>query len=76
MGPTHEFSVGIVDLVNHAVEATEETFWSYGYATRGERVTFVDAIADEIDARGDAITVIGTQKTGLPEALLPEDLRN
>ncbi|SIT06921.1 aldehyde dehydrogenase (NADP(+)) [Paracoccus saliphilus] len=69
-GPVYEFSAGTVELVNRAVEAAEEAFWSYGYATREERAAFLDAIADEIEERADAITEIGTQETGLPEARL------
>ena len=69
-GDAHEFSVGTVDLVNRACDAAEEAFWSYGYSTRAERAAFLNAIADEIDARGDAITQIGTEETGLPEARL------
>ncbi|MHA3976989.1 aldehyde dehydrogenase (NADP(+)) [Halovulum sp. GXIMD14794] len=69
-GPAHEFAVGTPELVNIAAEAAEEAFWSYGYTTRGERAAFLDKIADEIEARADAITEIGTQETGLPEARL------
>lgn len=69
-GPVHEFSAGTVDLVNRAVETAEEAFWSYGYTAREERATFLEAIADEIETRADAITGIGTQETGLPEARL------
>lgn len=42
----------------------------YGYTTRAERARFLRTIANEIDARGDAITEVGTQETGLPEARL------
>lgn len=69
-GAAHDFSVGTVDLVNRACDAAEDAFWSYGYSTRAERATFLNAIADEIDVRGDAITQIGTEETGLPEARL------
>ncbi|MBK4217925.1 aldehyde dehydrogenase (NADP(+)) [Paracoccus caeni] len=69
-GPVHEFSVGSVDLVNRACEAAEEAFWSFGYSTRDDRARFLDAIADEIEARAEAITRIGSQETGLPEARL------
>ncbi|WP_196258498.1 aldehyde dehydrogenase (NADP(+)) [Pelagibacterium limicola] len=69
-GDAHDFSIGTVDNVNAACEAAEEAFWSYGYSTREERAAFLNAIADEIDARGDAITQIGSQETGLPEARL------
>ena len=69
-GPAHEFSVGTPALVDRAAKAAEEAFWSYGYSTRQARADFLNAIADEIEARGDAITEIGTQETGLPEARL------
>ncbi len=69
-GPVHQFSVGTVDLVNRAAEAAEEAFWTYAYTTREERAALLDAIADEIEARAEAITEIGSQETGLPEARL------
>ncbi|WP_343117265.1 aldehyde dehydrogenase (NADP(+)) [Ostreiculturibacter nitratireducens] len=69
-GPAHDFSVGTPVLVDRAAEAAEEAFWSYGYSTREERAAFLNAIADEIEARAEAITEIGTQETGLPEARL------
>lgn len=69
-GNAHEFGVGTPELVNSAVEAAEEAFWSYGYTSAQERADFLNAIADEIEARGDAITEIGTSETGLPEARL------
>ena len=69
-GPAHDFSVGTVDLVNRACEAAEDAFWTYGYSSREARAAFLDAIADEIEARAAAITLIGTQETGLPEARL------
>jgi len=69
-GPAHKFSVGTPELVDRAARAAEEAFWSYGYTSREERAAFLDRIADEIEARADAITEIGTQETGLPEARL------
>ncbi|MCT7665355.1 aldehyde dehydrogenase (NADP(+)) [Shinella kummerowiae] len=69
-GPSHDFAVGTVDLVNRAAEAAEEAFLSYGYSSRATRAAFLRAIADEIEARADAITEIGTQETGLPVARL------
>lgn len=65
-GPSHDYAVGTPDLVNKACEAAEEAFWSFGYSTRAERAAFLRAIADEIEARAEAITEIGTQETGLP----------
>ena len=69
-GEAHAFSVGTVELVNKAAEAAEEAFWSFGYSTREERAAFLDTIADEIEARAEAITAIGTSETGLPTARL------
>ncbi len=69
-GPAHDFSVGTPALVDRACQAAEEAFWSYGYASREVRAAFLNAIADEIEARADAITEIGTQETGLPGARL------
>ena len=69
-GPAFDFSVGTTELVNKTAEAAEEAFWSFGYSTRDERAAFLDAIADEIEARGAAITEIGSAETGLPGARL------
>lgn len=69
-GDAHDFAVGTPALVDRACQAAEEAFWSYGYSTRESRAAFLNAIADEIEARGAAITEIGTQETGLPEARL------
>jgi alpha-ketoglutaric semialdehyde dehydrogenase len=69
-GPTHRFGVGTVALVDRAAEAAEEAFWSYGYSSREDRAAFLDRIADEIEARAEAITEIGSQETGLPEVRL------
>jgi NADP-dependent aldehyde dehydrogenase len=62
--------VGTPDHVNAACAAAEEAFWTYGYSSRQDRATFLNTIADEIEARGPEITEIGTQETGLPEARL------
>lgn len=69
-GPVHQFAAGTVDLVNRACEAAEDAFWSYANSSRQERAAFLRAIADEIEARAEAITEIGSQETGLPEARL------
>ncbi|WP_439103630.1 aldehyde dehydrogenase (NADP(+)) [Celeribacter marinus] len=69
-GSAHSFSVGTPALVDQAAKAAEEAFWSFGYSTRDERAAFLNAIADEIEARAEAITQIGSQETGLPEARL------
>jgi alpha-ketoglutaric semialdehyde dehydrogenase len=69
-GPAHDFASGTVDLVDRACAAAEDAFWSYGHTTREARAGFLDAIAEEIEARADAITKIGTEETGLPAARL------
>lgn len=69
-GPARSFSKGTPELVDAAARAAEDAFWSYGYSTAEERAKFLNAIADEIEARADEITEIGTQESGLPEARL------
>ena len=69
-GDAYDFSVATPADIDRACVAAEEAFWSYGYSTRAERAAFLNTIADEIEARGEAITAIGTQETGLPEARL------
>jgi len=69
-GQPYQFYVGTADQVDAACRSAEEAFWSYGYSTREERAKFLNAIADEIEARAEAITTIGTSETGLPEARL------
>ncbi|CUH42711.1 aldehyde dehydrogenase (NADP(+)) [Ruegeria atlantica] len=69
-GPSNHFSVGTAEHVDNAVNSAEEAFWSYGYSSREDRAAFLNAIADEIEARAEAITEIGTQETGLPETRL------
>ena len=61
---------GTAALVDEAVKAAEEAFWTYGYSTRDTRAAFLNAIADEIEARGPEITAIGTAETGLPAGRL------
>lgn len=69
-GPSHTFSHGTPDVVDRAVQAAEEAFWSFGYSSREERAAFLNTIADEIEARAEAITEIGSQESGLPEGRL------
>ena len=69
-GPAHEFAAGTPAMVDRACRAAEDAFWSFGYSTRQARADFLNAIADEIEARGPQITEIGTQESGLPEARL------
>ncbi|NIY71296.1 aldehyde dehydrogenase (NADP(+)) [Marivivens donghaensis] len=69
-GEAREYSEGSPAHVDRACQAAEEAFWTFGYSPREERAAFLNAIADEIEARADAITEIGTQESGLPEARL------
>ena len=69
-GEAFAFSKGSPDHVNAAVEAAEAAFIEFGYSSRETRAAFLNTIADEIEARADAITEIGCSETGLPEARL------
>jgi 2,5-dioxopentanoate dehydrogenase len=69
-GLAHDFSVGTPELVDQACRAAEEAFWTYGYSSREDRAKFLNTIADEIEVRAQAITQIGSEETGLPEARL------
>lgn len=69
-GARRAYAVGTPAQVDRAAKAAEEAFWSYGYASRAERAAFLNRIAEEIEARAAAITEIGCQETGLPEARL------
>ncbi|MCE7027074.1 aldehyde dehydrogenase (NADP(+)) [Jiella avicenniae] len=69
-GEPRDFSIGTPELVDAAVKAAEEAFWTYGYSSREERAAFLESIAEEIDKRGDEITEIGTEESGLPAGRL------
>lgn len=69
-GLGHRFSVGTPVLVEQACRAAEEAFGTYGRTTREERAGLLEAVADELAARADLITDIGSQETGLPAARL------
>ena len=69
-GKAHAFSVGTPEHADRAAQAAEEAFWSYGYSHPVQRAAFLNRIAEEIEARGDVITQIGTAETGLPAARL------
>ncbi|OAN65245.1 2,5-dioxovalerate dehydrogenase [Rhodobacteraceae bacterium EhC02] len=67
-GPAHAFSEATPALVDQACRAAEDAFWTYGQTTRVDRAAFLNAIADEIEARAAAITAIACQESGLPQA--------
>lgn len=56
--------------IDAAVKAAEDAFVTYGWTSRETRARFLDAIADEIEARGAQLTAVGHAETGLPEARL------
>jgi NADP-dependent aldehyde dehydrogenase len=64
------FSAGTVEHVEAAAKAAEAAFPAYSALSRDARAGFLDAIADEIEARGADITWIGCLETGLPQARL------
>ena len=69
-GPASGFAQGTRAHIDAAAKAAEAAFWSYGYSSAQSRAAFLNAIADEIEARGEALTATGSAETGLPEARL------
>ncbi len=69
-GTADAFAVGRPDHVDRAVRAAEAAFGAYAQLGRAERGAFLRTIAEEIDARGAAITETGVKETGLPAARL------
>ena len=69
-GPSHDFAVGTPAHVAQACAAAEAAALDFDAAGPEARARFLETIAAEIDARADAITEIGSQETGLPEARL------
>ncbi|MCI4645960.1 MAG: aldehyde dehydrogenase (NADP(+)) [Hyphomonadaceae bacterium] len=63
-------SEGGVGEVERAAQAAETAFWTYGYTSRETRAAFLEACADEIEARGQDLTRLAMAETGLPEARL------
>ncbi|PJF09826.1 aldehyde dehydrogenase (NADP(+)) [Pseudorhodobacter sp. MZDSW-24AT] len=69
-GPAQDFAVGTPALVDQACRAAAAAFPAFAATSRDTRADFLDAIADEIEARAEAITEIGSRETGLPAARL------
>ncbi|MGA0539782.1 aldehyde dehydrogenase (NADP(+)) [Neotabrizicola sp. VNH66] len=69
-GAAHRFASGTARLVDKAARAAEAAFADYSQTSRADRAAFLEAIADAIEARAEAITEIGSQETGLPAARL------
>ncbi|MGR3248814.1 MAG: aldehyde dehydrogenase (NADP(+)) [Paracoccus sp. (in: a-proteobacteria)] len=69
-GSARDFASGTAAVVDQAAKAAEAAFFDFAATTRAARAGFLDAIADQIEARADAITRVGSEETGLPEARL------
>ncbi|MFN3274123.1 MAG: aldehyde dehydrogenase (NADP(+)) [Paracoccus sp. (in: a-proteobacteria)] len=69
-GSPASYASGSPALVDRAVQAAEAAFPAFAATPRADRAAFLDAIADQIEARAEAITAIGHAETGLPEARL------
>ena len=52
-GDGFTFFDGTPALVDQACQAAEDAFWSYGATTAQKRADFLNAIADEIEARAE-----------------------
>ncbi len=69
-GEGRDYAVGSPALVDRAVQAAEAAFPAYSALSREARALFLERIAEEIEARGAAITEVGHLETGLPKARL------
>lgn len=69
-GAPRRFAKGGAAEIDAACRAAEEAFPAYAAAGREARAAFLERIADEIEARGPAITKIAMAETGLPAARL------
>ena len=69
-GEGRDFAVGSPTLVDRACKAAEAASPAYSALTRERRAVFLERVAEEIEARGPAITEVGHLETGLPKARL------
>lgn len=69
-GTPGTFSAGGAAEIDRAATAAAEAFATYGWTTRDARAAFLDKIAEEIEARGPALTEIAMAESGLPAARL------
>lgn len=65
-GAPDSVCIGLPEHVDQAVAAAEAAFDGFAALRREQRATFLRAIADEIEARGAALTEIAMRETGLP----------
>ncbi len=59
-----------LDVVNKAAEAAQLAHHEYAFTTSSDRAKLLRTIADEINLRGDEISAVCEQETGLPLARL------
>ena len=62
-----EFAVATSDEVHEAMELAQSAFRPYAALSAAKRADFLEAIASEIEALGDALVQRASQETGLPE---------
>ena len=67
-GPARAFARGSAALIAQACAASEAAFPVFAATPRKARAAFLRRIAEEIDARGDAITAAACAESALPEA--------
>ncbi|WP_257098659.1 aldehyde dehydrogenase (NADP(+)) [Pseudovibrio flavus] len=63
-------TLAIGEAVDQAAQSAEAAFDSFANTPAAQRASFLRAVAEEIDARGDLITEAGVRETALPEARL------
>lgn len=64
------FSTATLEDVDAACAAAEAAFLPYSSLPREDRATFLEAIAEEIEALGDELIERAMQESGLPQARL------
>ena len=69
-GEPFDYAAGSPELVGRACAAADAAFPGFAATSREQRAQLLEAIAAEMDARGDQITEIGSAETGLPAARL------
>ena len=65
-----EFALGGIDEVDRAARLADEAFDSYNHTTLADRATFLQRIADGLDAVAPELAQRASLETGLPVAQL------
>ncbi len=73
-GASQQFSECDQTLLDRACEIAAVAAVSYGSISRADRATFLDTIADNLEAMREQICAQGVQETGLPPARLQGEL--